>query len=200
MPIGSFEADDEPVKAPYVEPGDCWSYHAEGLFFHGWINDYELCVTSVDKSKNLVLAVATVKADGREIDTAFSLDWATYADVTGRTSREGIRVFRFPLRVGDEYLTESEILNSFGGVGRVQRRLNIRIAGWEDITVPAGKFRTLRVEVKGTNLFTGLERAQPFTQTWWYAPEVNRHVKYVYDSGRPLLHQAEELTGYRLNK
>src|SRR6476660_10486784 len=78
MPIGSYGADDQPVKAPYIEPGDCWSYHAEGFFFRGWINDYELCVTSVDQKKNLILAVATVKDDGREIDTAFALDWAAH--------------------------------------------------------------------------------------------------------------------------
>ena len=202
MPIGSFGADDQPVKAPYIESGDCWSYHAEGFFFHGWINDYELCVTSVDQKKNLILAVATVKDDGREIDTAFALDWAAYADVKGTAIPLGYRIFRFPLRVGDEYVTEIETMNSWAAAHALNR-LNIRIAGWEDVTVPAGKFRTLKVEVKGTAVFMNGLGYRPvlFTQIWWYAPEVNRHVKYLNQiEGIPPTHLSEELTGYRLNK
>jgi hypothetical protein len=203
MPIGSLGADDEPVRAPYIEPGDCWSYHAEGFVFRGRIDDYELCVTSVDRSKNLILAVATVKEDGREIDTAFALDWAAHADLTGRTSPQGYRVLKFPLRVGDAYVNEIEVRSSSTS-SAIQYRMNVRITGWEDITVPAGKFRALKVEVKGIAEFTSglLNQPLPVNETWWYAPEVRRHVKYIFESYRaqPPLRRAEELTGYRLNK
>src|SRR5689334_13152424 len=80
------KADDDPplIRRPYIEVGDCWSYRASRLFHHGWISEYRECVTYVDRDKNLVLALATVKDDQREIETSYSLEWAENAPLDGR--------------------------------------------------------------------------------------------------------------------
>ena len=48
--------------------------------------------------------------------------------------------------------------------------------GWEDVEVPAGKFRALKIEHNGTykgSCGTGVK------QHWyWHVPAVKRHVKY----------------------
>src|SRR5690242_2062256 len=99
----SFAADDQPVPLPKVKPGDCWSYHAENLDYRGPIQNYTLCVTFVDYSKDVILATATVKEDGREIDLSFTSEWGNGASISGRIFTPPMRIFRFPLRVRDRY-------------------------------------------------------------------------------------------------
>ena len=72
--IFALADDSEPVKKPYVEPGDCWSYRADNMNYNGPIEDYELCVTFVDVVKDVILAViAKIGAGGlRCIRSMFS--------------------------------------------------------------------------------------------------------------------------------
>jgi len=58
----------------------------------------------------------------------------------------------------------------------------IKVAGWETVTVPAGTFRALRVEVEGSrgkdpDPFWWPKQAARFQHTIWYAPEAKRYVK-----------------------
>lgn len=57
-----------------------------------------------------------------------------------------------------------------------------RVAGWESVTVPAGTFRALRVEIEGSrgndpDPFWWPKQAARFQHTIWYAPEAKRYVK-----------------------
>jgi hypothetical protein len=57
-----------------------------------------------------------------------------------------------------------------------------RVAGWESVTVPAGTFRALRVEVEGNrgkdpDPFWWPKQAARFVHAIWYAPEAKRYVK-----------------------
>ncbi len=51
----------------------------------------------------------------------------------------------------------------------------------EEVTVPAGKFRALRVESEGP--FQRIDTAISGTakETAWYAPEVKRYVKWTFN-------------------
>lgn len=84
--------------------------------------------------------------------------------------------------------------------------VNVRIHGWEQITVPAGTFRALRVESEGRRSVGGRGGAQAgrFKTTAWYAPDVKRLVKlerkvWSADAFSPeLVHDnVLELTTYR---
>ena len=192
-------ADEAVVRAPYVERGDCWSYRAENIQHQGKpIRDYELCVNLVDPSKDRIFAVATVKDDGREIDMVYSTEWATYASVTGMISRQGVRPYRFPMKVGDAYSMEFDFLNPRLGTNAGTVRNEVKVAGWEDIAVPAGTFRALRIEMKGRTKRT--DQISEFDQstTIWYSPQVRRHVKF--QNRNPWQTQGEELTSFRLNQ
>lgn len=194
----AFASESEPVKAPYVESGDCWSYRADNMTHQGKpVRDYELCVTLVDRAKGTVLAVATVKDDGREIDTAWSLEWATYASVAGLIAPQGVRLYRFPLTVGDRYSIEFDFRDARLGPNAGRSQYDLAVVGWEDVTVPAGTFRALRIEGRGKAW--RYDRPATFVQTttYWYAPAIGRHVKYVYEN--PSRRIGEELTSYRLN-
>ena len=58
----------------------------------------------------------------------------------------------------------------------------IKVVGWESVTVPAGTYRALRIEVEGhrgkdPDPFWWPKQAARFQHTIWYAPEAKRYVK-----------------------
>ncbi len=58
----------------------------------------------------------------------------------------------------------------------------VKAIGWESVTVPAGTFRALRIEVEGSrgrdpDPFWWPKQAERFAHTIWYAPEAKRYVK-----------------------
>jgi len=57
-----------------------------------------------------------------------------------------------------------------------------KVVGWESVTVPAGTFRALRVEIEGNrgkdpDPYWWPKQAARFQHTFWYAPEAKRYVK-----------------------
>ncbi len=68
----------------------------------------------------------------------------------------------------------------------------VKATGWENVTVPAGTFRALKVEVEGNrgkdpDPFWWPKQAMRFVHTVWYAPEAGRYVR--------ARHQAWAMTG-----
>lgn len=197
--IASLFADDEPVRAPYVERGDCWTYRAENMQHQSKpIRDYELCVTLVDKSKGTIFAVAKVKEDEREFDTVYSSEWAAFASISGRVSTQGASIYKYPLKVGDAYSTDYDFRDARLGPNAGRTKWDMNVVGWEDVTVPAGTFRALRIE--GHGKVWRSDRLYDFEHSMvvWYSPKINRHIKYRYQN--PDRSVGEELTGYRLNQ
>jgi len=80
----------------------------------------------------------------------------------------------------------------------------VRALGWEEITVPAGKFRALKIEAQGSFRRTGDGSGSGTARNViWYAPEVRRWVKMTREEtflrkrgGGD--HSGEELVAYRL--
>ena len=93
-------ADDQPVKPPYIEVGDCWSYRADNVEERSRINEYEECVTFVDRGKDVIFAVAKLKDSGREIETSYTATMASRTNLEGTifTYAEGQEMFKWPLR------------------------------------------------------------------------------------------------------
>ena len=50
-------------------------------------------------------------------------------------------------------------------------------AVWDQVTVPAGTFRAMRLEIRGRRHEASYPSTVRFTVRVWYAPEVNRYVK-----------------------
>jgi len=69
-----------------------------------------------------------------------------------------------------------------GGAGYPGFIATVTEHGWEQVTVPAGTFRALRVTVSGrrsNGFHTRASATGRFEMTIWYAPEVKRFVKMV---------------------
>jgi hypothetical protein len=70
-----------------------------------------------------------------------------------------------------------------GGNNLAEWAVRGKVAGEEDVTVPAGRFRATKVVLVGSR---DLQPMTPgtgrFELTVWYAPELKRHVKLTFDS------------------
>lgn len=200
MCIAAFAANDESVRAPRVKPGDCWSYRAVGINNRGPIIEYEECVTFVDRGKNVILAVVRVKDDAREIDTSYTTYWWPRTTVNGTiiTYPKGQEPLKWPLRIGDTASHWHEFRRALLGPNTGKTTYNTKVVGWEEVTVPAGKFRALKIEDHGSVERYDVKQAFPVLRVFWYVPEVNRYVKYWFQN--PDGRRGMEMTGYRLNR
>lgn len=195
----ALAGDDDPVRLPYVEVGDCWTYRAKDSLDQPNWSSSKSCVTYVDKSKNLIFTVLKTQK-GRERDRTFTSEWNPIS--TARSVfLKAPRYLQFPLHVGDAYSCDDEYRQKRNEQGWARVQYDIKVVGWDDVTVPAGSFRALRIEATGTGRRLDRTNAKPFRHqlTIWYVPAVNREVKRIFSStsGRESIH---ELTEYSLNK
>jgi len=198
LSVAAIAADDQAVRAPYVEPGDCWSYREENKRNRDSIGNFKLCITFVDKTKDLIIGFKTLESSSREFDVTYTLEWGYITTLTGLLFTPPNRIFKFPLRAGDEYPINSEFRQARRGpnVGRIA--VKMKVLGWESVTVPAGTFRAMKVEGRGTFERYDQKRTGSLILTFWYVPEVNNYVKFTREE-EPDFRTTEELTGYKLN-
>jgi len=101
-------------------------------------------------------------------------------------------IFNFPFSPGKQwkhaYSAQPIITRGYRtpqGIPTLDYYENIKITGWEDIGVKAGKFRTLRIEfVSGHKEYQLGLFPRPgfeFKNHYWYSPDVKYFVKCEYD-------------------
>jgi hypothetical protein len=179
----AFGADETaPVPKPDVKVGDMWSYQFTNLV---------ASAPKPSRAESRVMfvggdAIMTVvrSADGRESDAIFNAEWNAISLSSGWVYDQPQRIHKFPLTVGETYpyLFESTMR---GRPARYRNEGTAKVAGWEDVIVPAGKFRAVKIELRGA--WQRLDSTGGAPQRWdvWYVPEVKRMVKYLYEEGSP---------------
>jgi len=105
-------------------------------------------------------------------------------------------MFQFPLAPGRQYSAAWEMRRPRAGAFHVRHERKVNVVGWEDIEVPAGKFRALKVQAIGH--FRRFDRiaSDEARNTYWYVPQVKRWVKHVCQDVN--LEVVEELYFYRV--
>lgn len=180
-------ADAERALKPLVAPGDTWTYRTTRPRA---VELETITVTTVSESTDSIQADVDQRPDGTapnpEPDRTgvWTREWNSKV-----LSRPGIgvgtvlrphgAVFRFPMKVGDEYETAYELTTSTkSGPGPTYRiRRTTKVVRWEEVVLPAGRFKTIVIESEGMAQEVG-GGAWPMSVTLWYAPEVRRQVKY----------------------
>ena len=164
-----------------MKVGDHWTYRVLGGRLTGNEGVLEMRVTFV--SATAIVTVSTRGSDDREFDATWTPEWNPVVSDDGAVvSIERGGFLKFPMRVGDEWAARLEYKRPNVGSFHALQEHQVRVVGWEEITVPAGKFRALKVQTKGT--FTRLDILAPTgteTYTLWYVPEVKRMVKTLYE-------------------
>jgi hypothetical protein len=180
----SVLAADEtaPVQKPDVKVGDSWRYqvkeHQSNVPIVSQINSL---VTFV--GPDLIVVVESGK-DGQETDSQFDSGWGVASiGYLGLVFDPPMRFWKFPLQVGAEYPFVYGLAAARGSPARTRAEGTARVLGWEDVTVPAGKFRAVKVEAKAA-----FQRLDISARGWqrfvlWYVPDVKRFVKSTVESG-----------------
>jgi hypothetical protein len=167
-----------PIERPQVKPGDSWTYRRMDYLTNEPTGTYALRVTHADAR-----AISAVVIDTRqktEYDVIYTAEWNV--GVSSTSVRTGDRyLYKFPLRVGATYKADWENENVRSGV-RTRHVRTVRVVGWEEVIVPAGKFRALKIEAEGYWERLDVSGSSTARNVIWYVPEVKRWVKEIVES------------------
>ena len=109
--------------------------------------------------------------------------------------RPSTELMKFPMKPGGSYRSEYD-METLPDANIVRHRRVTKIVGWEDVTVPAGTFRALRIESEGTVQVSKKPKPGRSAVTAWYAPEVRRWIRLEQDFGPNGL--TSELLSYKI--
>jgi hypothetical protein len=194
FPACGLAQQDAPVAKPEVKVGDRWIYHQWDQRHEKLVKTYELRVSFADRN---VIHTVVKRQDQSESDAMWTGEWNSTHSVLG----EGVidpatGFFRFPLEVGGAYRTSFEIAFPQRGSLRQRRDYTVRVIGWEEVAVPAGRFRALKLEADGSWQRLDAQGGGRLRSVFWYAPEAKRWVKNileVHGPKGPVISWVEEL-------
>jgi hypothetical protein len=160
------------VDAPYITPGSSWTYKVEDT---AWKAPQTVTLTFMkdDVYKNAgVLAFATAN---ETILYDRDLNFVAVA-AEGRILREAspsLRSFDFPFYVGKEWRSVFTFQDNQKGLSWTPVEVFWRVKEYDEITVPAGKFRSFLLESEPSTNW-GIRKEQV-----WYAPQAKQLVKRI---------------------
>lgn len=169
-----------PVQKPDVKVGDSWSYRR--LEYLGNVpreTRLDVRVTFVAPD-----SIVTLEAEeGRETDSQFNPDWsANSLGALGMVYNPPLRFMSFPMQPGQSFPVAHELVGMRGSPVRSKSEGTGKVLAWEEVAVPAGKFRALKVELQ-----IAIQRLDANFRSWqrvvlWYAPAVKRWVKFAVET------------------
>jgi hypothetical protein len=201
----------ENISQPALQPQDTWKYRRttetrpdvwRQVHFEG----------SVLRNSGSTVLIRNQEVDStnppREI--LINSDWSNFRSLSGKETVVH-RPFAFPMSVGKSWDLEFTDDHPNNKAHKSEtRRLKYHVVGWEDVEVPAGKFKALKIEADGmwtgeiaprtaASIATqsGAQGTAAVAQTvnvtaetvtgrlyqaYWYVPEVKREVKSVEEN------------------
>ena len=182
------------VSKPEVKVDDRWVYRLTDKRRKPPSMIYEMRVSFVDA--RAIHAVIERQGGQREADATWTREWnAVVAPDEGVVEVEK-GMFQFPLSPGQQYPAAWEMRRPRAGAFHVRHERRVTIVGWEEVEVPAGKFRALKIQADGHFRRFDKVASDEARNTFWYAPQVKRWVKSVYQDAA--LEVVEELYFYRV--
>lgn len=203
---GAALPQDQPpsrVEMPGIKIGDSWTYNR----LDGWTGlkqySYVTVVTSVNEQEIRTQSGPT----SNHATSSTTYDKNFNHMVTERGDEKNITDpfyphYSFPLKVGKTWEQEMTFTRpSRKGVSWLRGE----VLGWEEVNVPAGKFKALKIEVGGAYrlLWQGRNDAGRIADTIWYAPEVKTVVKRNYETfwyTMKTAHDVYELVEYKVSQ
>lgn len=171
---GAAASDVAQIKAPVLHQGDVWIDRIHGV-------DREFRIESVHPD-----ATMDVSFWGTEMTTDSNLNITVYRSLTEASSEPSTgdkpgMWFAYPLYPGKKWTNHYNW--QMAGASRTKGQAEERGQAyeWEDVTVPAGTFHALKAQVV-SRFFGKGGMADEATLIYWYAPQVNRFVKFDYRS------------------
>ena len=186
-------AAQDAVK-PAVKVDDRWVYRRTDPRAKPPTIVYELRVSFVDA--RTIHTVIERQGGQRDSDATWTPEWNNVVSGDGTVFAQGKGLLQFPLSAGREYPAAWENQRPRTGAFHVKHERKVKVVGWEEVEVPAGKFRALKLQAEGSYRRLDKPNSGWARNTYWYVPEVKRWVKSVYQD--PALEVVEELYFYRV--
>jgi hypothetical protein len=182
------------VAKPLVKVDERWIYRRTDPRAKPPTIVYELRTSFVDA--RTIHTVVERQGGQRDSDATWTPEWNNVVSGDGTVFELKKGMLQFPLAVGREYPAAWENKRPRAGAFHVRHERVVKVVGWEEVEVPAGKFRALKVHAEGTYRRLDRESSDWARNTFWYVPAVKRWVKSVYQD--PNLEIVEELYFYRV--
>ena len=187
------------VPKPAVKAGDTWTYQRFDKQKDKVPLYYTLTATFSDRGA--IHGVYAYSGGRRETDADWTDEWNQVARSDGGVFTTDSGLFHFPFQVGKEYEVNYDLTLPRQGNFRVLHQRLVKVVGWEEVTVPAGRFKALRIQANGTYKRQDRSLIGEVTVSYWYVPQVKRWVKVTFqDRSTAGLHEdgAEELLTFRV--
>jgi len=163
------------IERPTYHVGDTWTYRRMDFAippqsFRDYVVTQIKTVTRV-ASEEFEMATDSIAESGEKssYNELSSLDFNDFVQVDSDQPRREIRAWKWPVDVGDTWKYEYPVK---AGV----QVWEARVVGWEEVEVPAGKFRALKVE---REMLSDPGGGKARTAIVWFSPETKVIVKRV---------------------
>ena len=147
-------ADPAPVAAPEFKTGDRWLFDqtiergTQG--FSQQRLDMKVERTGTD---TMLVGVKRDGSPGAYEDHIVGADWSLRRLMDGHDAVTG-RPFSFPMKVGQTWAVDYTDPTVRGAQTSNHVKCTYKVTGWEDVTVPAGTFHAIKIEVSGVDQAT----------------------------------------------
>ncbi len=143
----TLAADQAVVAAPTFTVGDAWVY--ERTQDQGTGPARQRVALVVERIDSDAMLLGVTLDGGRTSHNLVGLDWSHRGAANGRESVTG-RPLSFPLAIGQTWTANytTPLIHARPGFARV--RTTYTAADWEEVSTPAGVFRALKVDARGT--------------------------------------------------
>src|SRR5215510_204096 len=122
-------------------------------------------------SKNITSK--NTKARVLQFTSEWNLISSRNPDGSGFDYAPPLKYFAFPLYPGKTWQQTSQETNMKTGAVR-EHRLSATVGDWEEVTVPAGTFRALKITLQTELLDRTTAQHSTGTDISWYAPDIRR--------------------------
>jgi len=187
------------VPRPTVRVGDTYVYESRDP------DNVEPAITTkrtvISTNDGILLATLSLNSRNAKVrKLSFDRDWnlvsTRNADNSGFNYSPPVQYFDFPLFPGKTWRQISTEQDTKTGKTRTHTVSGL-VGGWESISVPAGNFRAIRVNLDTEVLDPATGERISGTDTSWYVPEVHRSVKSM-TSGKDGKRRVIQLLQYEL--
>lgn len=173
---------EEAALEPRVQIGDRWVLRSEDMNNPKWSNTTERKVLQTSETQMVVSSRNTQSNYTRTL--VFTPSWnlmqSREPDGKGYDYSPPLKYFDFPLFSGKKWTAEVEEM-PIGGRPIRMHQMSAVVEGWEDVTVPAGTFRALKIVLRVKALEESVVTRNS-EDVSWYVPKVKRSVKTVETS------------------
>src|SRR5262245_59106274 len=210
----SIAQSDQPVLRPNVVVGDRWIYRSVSTQPDGARSLTSEVRVSFVSSSAIVTVNAILQVEGANSTTAkarvfgrageselesegvWTAEWNSVSSSGGAVYRDHSATFSFPLTPGKAYRADYEMSRPREGAAAWRHQRKARVIGWEEIVVPAGKFRAVKIEIDSEWNRLDVSRNGRSRSVIWYVPEVKRWAKSTSEDGTGT--STTELIGFQV--